>query len=224
MEVLEAIKTRKSIRGFKPDPVGREILAEIIDIACRAPSAMNSQPWEFFVISGPVLDEVRQRNIDALHSGEPMEPEHVVVGWPMESVYRRRQVELAKQLFRLMGIKREDKERRVQWMERGFRYFDAPAVIIVVADRCLSEAGPLFDIGAVMQTICLAALGHGLGTCIEDQGVMYPGVLREVAGIPESKSIMMAIAIGHPDPEFPANRVETERESAENITTWLGIE
>jgi len=224
MDVLEAIRKRKSIRGFKPDPVSREVLATILEAACRTPSPMNTQPWEFFVLTGPVLDAVKNRNQENFRSGVSPGPEHPVVGWPRDSVYRRRQVALAAELFRLMDIRREDTEKRLQWMERGFRYFDAPAAVIVVVDRSLSETGPLFDIGAVMQTLCLAALPHGLGTCIEDQGVMYPKDLRELAGIPDSKRIMMAVAIGYPDPEFPANRLETGREPLANICTWLGFD
>ena len=223
MDVLEAIRARKSIRGFKPDPVSREVLTEVLTVACRAPSPMNTQPWEFFVVTGPPLERLRGRYTEAFRSGAPIEPEHMVVGWTRDSIYRQRQVNLAKQLFRLMGIAREDAEKRTRWMERGFRYFDAPAVIIVVVDRSLTEAGPLMDVGAVMQTLCLAALPYGLGTCIEDQGVMYPGILREELGIPDSKRIMMAVAIGTPDPDFPANMVETDREPVENITSWVGF-
>jgi len=224
VDILEAIRTRKSIRGFKPDPVGREVLAAVLGAACRAPSPMNTQPWEFFVLAGPVLDAVKARNQENFRAGAPAEPEHLVVGWPRDSVYRVRQVALARQLFRLMDIPREDAHKRTAWMERGFRYFEAPAVVIVVVDRSLSEAGPLLDVGAVMQTFCLAALAYGLGTCIEDQGVMYPKDLRRLAGIPDTKRIMMAVAVGYPDPGFPANRVETEREPVEKITTWVGFE
>ena len=224
MDVLEAIRKRKSIRGFKPDPVSREVLSGVLEAACRTPSPMNTQPWEFFVLTGPVLDAVKARNQENFRAGVPPEPEHPVVGWPRDSVYRKRQVELAGELFRLMGIIRDDTEKRIAWMERGFRYFEAPAAVIVVVDRSLSENGPLFDVGAVMQTLCLAALPHGLGTCIEDQGVMYPKDLRRLAGIPESKRIMMAVAIGYPDPDFPANRLETGREPVENVTTWIGFD
>ena len=185
---------------------------------------MNSQPWEFNVIAGDALNNVRQALVAKLNKGEPIQPEHSVVGWPSDSVYRKRQVELAIKLFNLMGIQREDKEKRAQWMERGFRFFDAPAAIIISVDRSLSEAGPLLDIGAVMQTICLAALHHGLGTCIEDQGVMYPDVVRKFAGIPESKRIIISIAIGYPNWDFPANKLESSRESVENNTTWIGFE
>ncbi len=224
MDIIEAIKTRKSIRDFKPDPVSKKILWEILKGAGRAPSSLNSQPWEFNVIAGDALNNVRQAIVAKLNKGEPIQPEHSVVGWPSDSVYRKRQVELAIKLFKLMGIQREDKEKRAQWMERGFRFFDAPAAIIISVDRSLSETGPLLDIGAVMQTICLAALHHGLGTCIEDQGVMYPDVVRKFAGILESKRIIISIAIGYPNWDFPANKLESSRESVENNTTWIGFE
>lgn len=224
MDIVEAIKTRKSIRNFKPDPVPKETLREILEIASRAPSAMNTQPWEFIVLSGDVLENIRRGNVEKLNSGTLPHPEHSVVGWPSDSVYRQRQVELAKQLFHLMEISREDKKKRAEWMERGFRYFDAPAAIIALSDRSLSEAGPLMDVGAVMQNICLAALNYGLGTCIEDQGVMYPDVVRKFADISESKRIIIAIAIGYPNWDFPANRVQTTREPVESITTWCGFE
>jgi nitroreductase len=95
--------------------------------------------------------------------------------------------------------------------------------ILVVTDKSLSESGPLFDIGAVVNNICLAALEYGLGTCIEDQGVLYPEVARELAGIPDAKRLMIAVALGYPDPDFPANQIESEREPVDNITTWIGF-
>jgi len=110
-----------------------------------------------------------------------------------------------------------------QWLDLGFRFFDAPAAMIIVVDESIIERAPLLDIGAVMQSICLAALHHGLGTCIEDQGAMYPDVLRRFAGIPESKKIMVSIAVGYPDWQFPANKVESARESLDAITTWCGF-
>jgi len=224
MDIIEAIRERKSIRGFKPEPVSKEIIKEILDIAGQAPSAMNIQPWEFTVITGDVLENIRKANVELLNSGAKPQPEHKMVGWPSESVYRKRQVELAKQIFQFMEIPREDKEKRARWLERGFRYFDAPAAIIILVDRALSELTPLLDIGSVMQNICLAALHYGVGACIEDQGVMYPAVLRKFAGIPESRRIIISIAVGYPDWDFPANKVESSRESVDNITTWVGFE
>jgi len=223
MNVIEALNARKSIRGFKKDTVDQAIVTKILEAAVRAPSAMNTQPWEFYIITGETLDNMREQIVEKLNTGAPMQPDHLVVGWPQDSIYRDRQVTLAKQLFKLMDIQREDKEKRAQWLERGFRFFDAPVAIIVVTDKSLSESGPLFDIGAVVNNICLAALEFDLGTCIEDQGVLYPEVTRELAGIPDSKRLMIAIALGYPDNDFPANKVKSEREPVEKITTWIGF-
>ncbi len=223
MDIISAIKGRKSVRKFKKDPVSRKMLEEILEISCRAPSAMNTQSWEFTVVGGEVLDNIKKDNVEKLRAGQEPHPDHTIVGWPKESVYRNRQVGLAIQLFKLMDIAREDKEKRAAWMERGFRYFDAPAAIIISMDRQLSEAGPLLDLGAVMQTICLTAMHYDLATCIEDQGVMYPEVLRKYAKISDSQRIMIAIAIGHPDWDFPANAIITDREASANITDWCGF-
>ncbi|OEU67387.1 MAG: nitroreductase [Desulfobacterales bacterium PC51MH44] len=224
MDIAEAIRTRKSIRDFKPDPVPKKVLRKILEIAARAPSAENSQPWEFTVIAGEVLDNVRQANIEKLHAGAPYHPDLHNEGWPKGSIYRQRQVEIAKQIFQLMEIAREDKEKRMHWMERGFRYFNAPAAIIISADQLVHYPRPLFDIGTVTQNICLAALQYGLGTCILNQGISYPEVLNKLAGIPASKRIMISIALGYPNWDFPANKVVSTREAVENITTWCGFE
>jgi len=223
MNVTEAIRKRKSIRGFKPDPVPVGVIESILQTAAYAPSALNSQPWEFTVVSGRVLDKIRSENIESLRSGQSGSPEHMTGQWPRDSVFRQRQVALAKQLFSLMGIERQDAEKRQQWVERGFRFFDAPAAIIICTDRVLGEAGPLLDIGAVMQNICLLALEHGLGTCIEDQGIFYPDVIRRHANIDQNKTIVIAIAVGYPDPEYPANQVETHRAGLSDNTTWCGL-
>jgi nitroreductase len=222
MDIVEAVRSRKSIRGYKPDPVPKEILKEILDIATRSPSGMNTQPWEFTVITGEVLDNIKRANVEMLGSGTITNPNFAMK--PYEGVYRNRQVEVAVQLFGLMGIAREDKEKRAEWMQRGFRFFDAPAAIIISVDKSLGEIRPQFDIGAIVQTICLAALNYGLGTCIEDQGLMFPEVVRSFAGIAESKRMIIAIAIGYPDWDFPANNLESNREPVENITAWQGFD
>jgi nitroreductase len=223
VDIIEAIKQRKSIRDFKDDQIPQSVIRELLEIACRAPSAMNTQPWEFTVIVKDVLAEIKHAIIEKLRASEKPHSEHSVVGWPSEGVYRQRQVELAKQIFHLMDIKREDADKRSQWLERGFKFFNAPAVIVVCADRILAEGTPIFDLGAVTQNICLTALHFGLGTCIEDQGAMYPEVLRKFANIPETKQIIITIALGYPNWDFPANRLETTRESIDTLTTWCGF-
>ena len=224
MDFETTVMTRRSIRKFKPDPVDREIIRRVLILAGRAPSAMNTQPWEFFVITGIPLEKIKQDNIAALRSAKPAKPEHPLSGWPQDSTYRRRQVDLGKQLFTLMEIPRDNMEKRVSWMERGYRYFDAPVAVISTYDAAFSHPGPLMDIGAVIQTLCLAATDAGLDTCIEDQGVHYPDVVRRHAAIPPSKLMACAIAMGYPDPDFPANRIQSERADVDEITTWIGFD
>jgi nitroreductase len=224
VNIIEAIRTRKSIRDFTTDPVPQHILKKIIEVASRAPSAENSQPWEFTVVAGKILDTIRKANIEKLKSKAPLHPDLPAKGLPRDSVYRRRQIEIAKQLFALMDIPREDLEKRDRWMELGFRYFNAPAAIIISMDRSLNYPRPIFDIGSVTQTICLAALHYDLGTCIANQGISYPEVLHEFAKIPESKRIVISIAIGYPNWDFPANKVVSKREPVENIIRWIGLE
>ena len=222
MDVVEAIRSRKSIRGFKPGPVPKEVLREILDIARSTPSAMNTQPWNITVITGEVLDSIRKSNIEMLAAGVEANPDLPSI--PYEGIYRQRQVDLGIQIFKLMGIAREDKAKRAEWRERGFRFFDAPAAIILSMDRSIDKLLSHLDIGAISQTICLAALNYGLGTCIESQGAMYPGILREFTPIPESDEILISIAIGYPDWDFPANKLETKREPLENLVTWRGFD
>ena len=229
MDVAEAIKTRKSIRRFKSDPVPKETLMEILKISSRAPSAVNFQPWEYTVVAGEVLEKIKVENVEMIKSGGKPGIERFSDGMPVEahfdreSSYRKRQVDLAMRLFKLMDIPREDKVKRAEWLERGFRFFDAPAAIIITVQSSFNLEGPLVDIGALMQNICLLALNYGLGTCIEDQGIMFPDVLRKHLDIPQSKRILLCIAIGYPDWDFPANRIETDREPIENISTWYGF-
>ena len=220
MDVIEAIKQRKSIRGYKPEAVPKEVLEEILRVATRAPSGMNTQPWEITVIAGEVMEQIKMGNLVKFGAGE--RPQREVVRGQYEGIFRERQVALAVQLFQLMGIAREDRQKRVDWMQRGFRFFDAPAAIILSMDKSVGPGGQ-FDIGALCQTIALAALNHGLGTCIMDQGVMYQDVTRKFTGIPEDKSIVICMTIGYPDWDFPANRINSDREPVESITNWLGV-
>ena len=136
--------------------------------------------------------------------------------------YRDRQVALGKQIFKLMDIAREDKVKRLAWTQVGFRFFDAPAVIIICMDKALSPAS-MYDIGAIAQTIALAALPHGLGTCIQGQRIMYPDVVRKHAGIPDSKLVITCLTIGYPDEEAIVNQVVSERKPVEKLTVFRGF-
>lgn len=222
MDIREAIRTRKSIRGYKPDPVSREILREILEVATRSPSGNNVQPWEITVVSGDVLNKMRQANLEMTLAGAPPSPELPFTAY--EDKYKQRQVEIGIELFKLMGIAREDREKRAEWLKRGDRYFDAPAAIILSVDRSLKGHRALLDVGALLQTICLTALSYGLGTCIMGQGINHPEVVRKFTPINESKQILMCITIGYPDLNFPANKIESRREPLDNVVTWCGFD
>lgn len=222
MNIAEALSTRKSIRGYRPEPIPKETLKEILDIATRAPSGENAQPWELVVIAGEMLQRIGQTNIEKLNSGILPHPE---VNIPMyKDTYKQRQVDLAIQLFHLMGITREDKTGRLDWLQRGFRFFDAPAAVFILLDGSLDMTHTLVDIGTLAQSICLAALHHHLGSCIQQQGVFYPDVVKELAGIPQSKRVLLCVTLGYTDHDFPANQVQSTREPIERISTWIGFD
>jgi nitroreductase len=223
MDILDALRQRKSIRGYKSDPAPQSVIREILEISCLAPSAMNTQPWEFVVVTGEPLRKIKEGNVQKLNAGEIPQPECPVAGWANDSIYRVRQVDLARHIFQIMNIHREDKVKRAAWLERGFRYFDAPTAIIICVDNSLSESGPLIDVGAVMQNICLAALPFGLGTCIHDQGIMYPDVVKRYASIPDSKRLVVAISLGYPDEENIVNSITSTREPVDSLISWVGF-
>lgn len=221
MELIEAIKSRKSIRGYQPTPVPKEILTEILEVATRAPSGLNSQPWEFTVLGGKVLDDLKQALEERFRAGTP--PDADLPTEALTGVYRERQKQLGIALYQLMGIAREDTEKKTQWLLKGMRVFNAPNAIVVYTDQEVSGLFATFSLGAVTQTIALAALNYDLGTCIQGAPLFYPKVVRQITGIPESKKLAIAIAIGYPDWDFPANRLQTTREPLANIATWRGL-
>jgi nitroreductase len=220
MDVIAAIKERRSIRGFKKDQVPRDIIETILKTATHCPSGMNAQPWEFAVVTGTAMEKLRQENINNFLSDKNTK----VVNEKYIGIYRQRQVEIARQVLDAMNIKREDKEARSAWHQYGFRYFDAPAVIIITTDASLDERWSFFGVGSISQTICLIALSYGLGTCISLQGVYYSDGVKKVLNIPDNKTCVTSISLGYPDWEFPANNVVSKRESIENITAWYGFE
>ena len=131
---------------------------------------------------------------------------------PYEGVHRQRQVDIAKKLFEAMDIARDDKERRQDWVMRGFRQFDAPVSLVLTYDRTLDPGATChFDLGALSYGIVLAAWDRGLGTVVNGQGIMRSDIVREIAGIPDDEVIMTCIAMGYPDDSFSANAVRSVR-------------
>ena len=220
----DVVKGRRSIRGYLKKPVPMAVIREVIDLAMRAPSSLNTQPWNFYVVAGEPLDRIRAGNTERNLAGVPHSREFRTQG-EYAGVHRERQVEIAKQLFGAMGIAREDKAARQDWVLRGFRQFDAPVSIVVTYDRAIhgGDIAP-FDCGAVVNALVNAAWSRGLGCVINSQGIMQSPVVREHAGISDDQVIMICVAMGYPDDNFPANAVVSKRKSVDEAVTFVGFE
>ena len=224
MQFDDVLRGRRSIRGYKSDPVPKALIEEILELAMRAPSSMNTQPWNFTILSGAALDKIRAGNTERNLAGVPHSREFRI-GKAFEGQHRDRQVGVAKQLFAAMGIAREDKEARQDWVLRGFRQFDAPVCVIITYDRELADSDDTaFDCGAVTTALVNAAWSRGLGAVINSQGIMQSPVVREHAGIADDQVIMKAVALGWPDEDFPANAVVSERKSVAEAATFIGFD
>ena len=224
MDFDDVILGRRSIRGYLDKPVPRELIEDVLALAIRAPSSMNTQPWHFHVITGEPLARIRAGNTERILAGEP-DSREFRKGSPFAGVHRERQVGVAKQLFAAMGIEREDKAGRQDWVLRGFRQFDAPVCVIIAYDKELRESDDTaFDCGAVATALVNAAWSKGLGCVINSQGIMQSPVVREHAGIPDDQVIMKSIALGWPDETFPANAVVSERKSVGEAARFVGFD
>lgn len=223
MQYDEVVLGRRSIRGYKPNPVPQSLIEEILALAMRSPSSMNTQPWNFTVVTGEVLDRIRKGNTERNLAGIPHSREFRI-GSPFAGQHRDRQVGVAKQLFAAMDIAREDTDKRQDWVLRGFRQFDAPICIIITYDAVLADSDDTaFDCGAVTTALVNAAWSRGLGAVINSQGIMQSPVVREHANISDDQVIMKAVALGWPDHSFPANAVVSERKTVDEATTFLGF-
>ena len=224
MELEQAMQGRRSIRGFLDKPVPKELLEEIIALANRAPSSMNTQPWHLHVLTGAPLEAVRQGNTERMLAG--ITPSREIEDYAAyDGAHRARQIEIAVQLFQAMGIERHDAERRQDWVMRGFRQFDAPVSVVVCFDRALlGNTIAHFDTGAMTYGLVLAAWAKGLGAVINGQGIMQSPVVRDVAQIPEDQVILTCVALGWPDDTFEANAVVSRRRPVENVTRFLGFD
>jgi nitroreductase len=157
VEFDNVVLGRRSIRGYLKKPVPQSLIREILELAMRAPTSLNTQPWNFYVVAGEVLDRIRAGNVERNLAGVP-DSREFRLGPGYEGVHRERQIEIAKQLFGAMGIAREDKEKRQDWVLRGFRQFDAPVSIVITYDKSIqgSDIAP-FDCGGVVNCLVNAA-------------------------------------------------------------------
>ena len=224
MEFDDVIMGRRSIRGYQKKPVPKALIREILQLAMRAPTSLNTQPWNFYVVAGEVLDKIREGNVERNLAGVPHSREFRL-GPDYAGAHRERQIGIAIQLFEAMGIERHDKEARQDWILRGFRQFDAPVSIVITYDKSIqgSDIAP-FDCGGVVNCLVNAAWSKGLGCVINSQGIMQSPVVREHAGIPDDQVIQTSVAMGWPDESFPANAVVSTRKSVDEAAVFRGFD
>lgn len=208
--LADALRSRRSVRGFLDKPVPEETLRQIFELAQLAPSNCNIQPWKVFVASGEVRDELRRRMVEKVTAGVPMEPDFEPNAGKFSGVYRQRQVDCAVELYNNMGIARDDKSGRMRAQLRNFELFDAPHVVFIGMER---EFGPTvaLDVGMYIQSLMLAMTAHGVGSCAQGSMRYFPNDVREVFGEPASTAILVGISFGYEDPEVAANRTRVGR-------------
>jgi len=221
MDVKGAVLARRSIRAFNPEPVPREVLEEIMENALWSPSWGNTQPWMLTLIGGETLEKIKAEYVQMSGKGIPPHPD-----FPMPSefnmIQRARYQGLGKGLFRALGIAREDKEKRNAYYEEMMRCLGAPNVIYLHLDQGFDPYA-LMDCGIILQTIALLAVEQGLGTCILAQAIRYPGVVRKHSGMPDDQMLVMAIAIGRPIMDHPANMFRSVRGKPEEFLCYVDV-
>jgi len=221
MDTIKAVKERRSIRKFKPEPVSRELISEILERARWSPSWGNTQSWEFYVVTGEPLEKFKKANREKCAAGESHVSEITMPEiWP--EIHKKRYVDVGKSVLTSVSIAREDVDGRNEYYRDMFNLFGAPCMILACLDKSLKIEYAMLDVGLIMQTICLLAHDKGLGTCILAASVRYPGLLRESLPIPEDQVVVIGTALGYPDLESPVNHFERKRADLDEFVTWVG--
>jgi nitroreductase len=217
------IRGRRSVRGFLPTPVRRQTILEILDVAARAPSGTNTQPWKVHVVSGEPKEALSRELIataldpakDAQHSQEyAYYPEK----WIHPYIERRRKV--GYDLYGLLGIAKGDKERMAAQFARNYGFFGAPVGLFFTIDRIMGQ-GSWLDYGMFLQNVMLAAKARGLDTCPQAAFCKYHRIISRHLTIPESEMLVCGMALGVEDPSLIENSLRTEREPATSFSRFV---
>jgi nitroreductase len=225
--VDQAITSRMSVRAFLPDAVPRETLMQVLNVASRAPSGVNTQPWKVYVLQGATRyalvskvcaahDAVRADPALAAHYQEayPYYPEK----WVSPYIERRR--ENGWGLYGLLGIGKGDKDKMHAQHQRNYRFFDAPVGLMFTIDSVLGR-GSLLDYGMFLQSIMVAARGHGLHTCPQAAWNGFAKIILPHIGAGEEEMLVCGMALGYADPSALVNSFHTPREPALQFTHFV---
>lgn len=225
--VDQAIESRQSIRQFLPTPVSRATIVRLLEVASRAPSGTNTQPWKVYVLQGAskgkLMDKVCQAH-DALRANPALaaeykeEYDYYPEKWVTPYIDRRR--ENGWGLYGLLGIGRGDKDKMHAQHQRNFRFFDAPVGLMFTLDRVMGR-GSLVDYGMFLQSIMVAARGHGLHTCPQAAWNGYSKIILPHIGAGMGEMLVCGMALGYADENALVNTFRTPRVSVREFTKWL---
>jgi nitroreductase len=221
LNVIEALNTRYSTRGFRPDPVSKNLITEILTAANHSPSWTDSQPWEIYVAGGKVLDRLRISFKASFEKGEPSKPD--IPGpqsWP--SLIEKRVDNYMGERFKFLGVNREDQAARRSVTALNYQFFDAPVVIYLCMDRTLTSWS-MFDVGLLAQSIMLATREKGLGTVVAFTMAVYPDLIRAELDVPTDYAILIGIALGYPDTDLKRNQFRSPRRPIEEVVRYRGF-
>lgn len=214
----DIVRSRRSVRAFRPDPVPDDLLKALFEVSQTAPSNCNTQPWQVVVASGNKIETLRKRFTDGMINGE-FEMDFPYDG-VYSGVYKDRQYDAANQLYSAMGIAREDKMERNAAFMRNFTFFDAPHVAFFFLPEPfgLREAA---DLGMYAQTFMLALVAHGLAGCPQTALSMNAGMLREELDVPASQKILFGISFGYEDTEHLSNNCRVARADVPDVVKFV---
>jgi nitroreductase len=218
-----AITSRRSIRAFLPTPVDRDDIARILEVAARAPSGTNIQPWKAYVLTGAAKQALSEE-ILSVYKDPELNKEHTESyhyyprQWVSPFIERRRKV--GWDLYALLGLTRENKAGMAAQHGRNFRFFDAPVGMIFTIDRVL-EQGSWLDYGMFLQSIMVAARARGLDTCPQAAFIHYHRIIARHLGIPDNETVVCGMALGWADPGKIENSLITEREPLDAFVRYF---
>ena len=218
-----AITTRRSLRAFLPTPVPRETIAAILNVAARAPSGTNTQPWKVYVLTGDARAEL-SRKIKAAHNDPAERAKHTdeyayyPTEWKSPFIDRRRKV--GWDLYSLLGIAKTDKARMHAQHGRNYKFFDAPVGLMFTIDRILQQ-GSWLDYGMFLQSIMVAARGRGLDPCPQAAVMQFHRIITAHIGAPENEQLVCGMSLGYADRAAVENTLVTERDAASTFTRFL---
>ncbi|HHL43151.1 MAG TPA: nitroreductase [Hellea balneolensis] len=208
--VTEAVLTRLTVRDFLDTPVDKETLRQIFETARRAPSGGNLQPWNVHVLTGEKLDNFRHEVIGKLMKGEIEQETFAPYPSPLWEPMRSWRYKLGEDMYKLLGIPKDDKPARLRQVGKNFTFFSAPVGILITGDKRL-EVPQYYDIGIYLQTLMLLAREQGLHTAPQGAWRSFPDTIKAHVGHPDEQHILVGMSMGYANPDAPVNQLVSDR-------------